>query len=234
MNKGKVYLIPCGLGGENEDVILPHETIEATHSLNEFIVEKEKTTRHFLKRINYPHPLNDLILHPLNKHTNPNEVSSYLSACKSGKSIGIISEAGCPAIADPGAIVVAMAHEQNIEVVPLVGPSSILMALMASGMNGQSFVFHGYIPKEKGDRTKFIKRMEGDAKSRKQSQIFMETPFRNNQLLDELLQTCNGITKLCIASNISTTKQKIVTKPIAQWKKHKPSLHKIPVVFVMY
>jgi len=133
-NKGKIFLIPCGLGGENESEILPAQTIALTNELDEFIVEKEKTARHFLKRIGYEKPLNDLILHPLNKHTQVNDVAGYLKSCKAGKDIGLISEAGCPAVADPGAAIVEIAHEAGIQVVPLVGPSSILMALMASGM----------------------------------------------------------------------------------------------------
>jgi len=233
-NKGKIFLIPCGLGGENESEILPAQTIALTNELDEFIVEKEKTARHFLKRIGYEKPLNDLILHPLNKHTQVNDVAGYLKSCKAGKDIGLISEAGCPAVADPGAAIVEIAHEAGIQVVPLVGPSSILMALMASGMSGQSFVFHGYIPKDKGERTRFIRRMESDAKSKKQSQIFMETPFRNNQILEEVLTTCSSLTKLCIACNISTPGEKINTKTIQEWKKSQVDLHKKPTVFVLF
>ena len=144
-----------------------------------------------------------------------------------------MSEAGCPAVADPGAKIVEIAHEKGVQVVPLVGPSSILMALMASGMNGQSFVFHGYIPKEKNERKKFIRRMENDARSQSQSQIFMETPFRNNQLLEEVLSVCNSDTRLCIAKGISTKQEKIITRPISRWIKALPNLHKVPTVFVL-
>jgi len=232
--KGKLYLIPCGLGGENESLILPPQTVSITNELDEFIVEKEKTARHFLKRIGYEKPLNDLILHPLNKHTIENDLAGYLKSCKNGKDIGLISEAGCPAVADPGAAIVNLAHEAGIQVVPLIGPSSILLALMASGMSGQSFVFHGYIPKDKGERTRFIRRMESGAKSKKQSQIFMETPFRNNQILEEVLSTCNVLTKLCIACNISTSGERIITKTVQDWKKSQIDLHKKPTVFVLY
>ncbi|MBD77758.1 MAG: SAM-dependent methyltransferase [Crocinitomicaceae bacterium] len=233
MTKGKLYLIPCGLGGENEMSILPAQTIEITHDLDEFIVEKEKTARHFLKRIEYPKPLNDLILHPLNKRTRVEELIGYLKSCLAGKNVGIISEAGCPAIADPGASMVELAHEAGIQVIPLTGPSSILMALMASGMSGQSFIFHGYIPKDKSERIKFIRQMERDAKNKRQSQIFMETPFRNHQILEEVLSTCNPNTKLCVASNISVSNERIATKTIQAWKKTKIDLHKKPSIFVI-
>ena len=233
-NEGKLYLIPCGLGGENESLILAPQTVSIANELDEFIVEKEKTARHFLKRIGYEKPLNDLILHPLNKHTIENNLAGYLKSCKNGKDIGLISEAGCPAVADPGAAIVNLAHEAGIQVVPLIGPSSILLALMASGMSGQSFVFHGYIPKDKGERTRFIRRMESDAKSKKQSQIFMETPFRNNQILEEVLGTCSSLTKLCIACNISTSGERIITKTVQDWKKSQIDLHKKPTVFVLY
>lgn len=232
--RGKLYLIPCGLGGENESEILPTQTIDFTNELGEFIVEKEKTARHFLKRIGYTKPLNDLILHPLNKHTDENVIAGYLQSCKNGKDIGLISEAGCPAVADPGAAIVDIAHENGIQVIPLVGPSSILMALMASGMSGQSFVFHGYIPKDKSERIRFIRQMEQDARRKKQSQIFMETPFRNNQILEEVLSTANSLTKLCIACNISTSGERINTKTIQEWKKSQIDLHKKPTVFVLY
>lgn len=233
-NEGKLYLIPCGLGGENESLILAPQTVSIANELVEFIVEKEKTARHFLKRIGYEKPLNDLILHSLNKHTIENNLTGYLKSCKNGKDIGLISEAGCPAVADPGAAIVNLAHEAGIQVVPLIGPSSILLALMASGMSGQSFVFHGYIPKDKGERTRFIRRMESDAKSKKQSQIFMETPFRNNQILEEVLSTCSSLTKLCIASNISTSGERIITKTVQDWKESQIDLHKKPTVFVLY
>ena len=233
-NEGKLYLIPCGLGGENESLILAPQTVSIANELVEFIVEKEKTARHFLKRIGYEKPLNDLILHSLNKHTIENNLTGYLKSCKNGKDIGLISEAGCPAVADPGAAIVNLAHEAGIQVVPLIGPSSILLALMASGMSGQSFVFHGYIPKDKGERTRFIRRMESDAKSKKQSQIFMETPFRNNQILEEVLSTCSSLTKLCIASNISTSGERIITKTVQDWKESQIDLHKKPTVFILY
>lgn len=233
MSKGKLYLIPCGLGGENERVIIPEQTKAIAGELDEFIVERDKTARHFLKRIDYPKPLNDLILHTLNKHSSREEVSTFLNACAQGKSVGIISEAGCPAVADPGAVVVAQAHELGIEVIPLIGPSSILLALMASGMSGQSFVFHGYIPKERFARVKFIKQMEHDGRAKRQTQIFMETPFRNNPLRDELLNTLNPKTKLCIACNIATPGQRINTKSVYEWKQHVPDLHKKPTVFVI-
>lgn len=232
MNKGKLFLIPCGLGGENEMDILPQETIAAVHKLTEFIVEKEKTARHFLKRIGYPHPLNDLILHPLNKHSDQFATSSYLNSALAGKNIGLISEAGCPAVADPGAVVVEIAHEKNIEVTPLVGPSSILLGLMASGKSGQSFVFHGYLPKDKSERIHKIRQMESASK-RSQTQIFMETPFRNDALMEDLLTTLNGASKLTIACNLSTAKQRITSNSIETLRKNTPKLSKQPTVFYL-
>lgn len=232
MSKGKLYLIPCGLGGNNESSILPPETIEIAHSLTEFIVEKEKTARHFLKRIGYPHPLNDLVLHPLNKHTIEHEIPSYLASSNEGGNIGLISEAGCPAVADPGARVVQLAHQSNIEVMPLVGPSSILLGLMASGKSGQSFVFHGYLPKDKSERTAKIKQMES-ASRRGQTQIFMETPFRNDALLSDLVQTLNGNSILTIATNLQTVNQKITSKSILRLKEALPTIGKMPTVFYL-
>lgn len=232
MAKGKLYLIPCGLGGENELDILPKGTIEAAHSLTEFIVEKEKTARHFLKRIGYPHPLNDLILHPLNKHSDDSNASSYLNNALEGRNIGLISEAGCPAVADPGALVVDIAHQKNVEVVPLVGPSSILLGLMASGKSGQSFVFHGYLPKDKSDRMHKIRQMES-ASRKGQTQIFMETPFRNDALLADLVNTLNENTKLTIACNLATSKQRISYLPIKKLKSNPPNLSKKPTVFYL-
>ena len=230
MAKGKLFLIPCGLGGDNEMEILPPSTIEVTHQLTEFIVEKEKTARHFLRRISYPHPLNDLVLHPLNKHSDEFATSSYLKSAVEGKDIGLISEAGCPAVADPGAAVVELAHEKNIEVVPLVGPSSILLGLMASGKSGQSFVFHGYLPKDKSERIQKIRQMESASK-RNQTQIFMETPFRNNALMEDLVNTLNGATKLTIACNLATSKQRITCKKMEFYKANPLNLSKQPTVF---
>ncbi|MCB0482181.1 MAG: SAM-dependent methyltransferase [Flavobacteriales bacterium] len=234
--KGKLYLIPCGLGGENEFEILPAQTLEIARNLSEFIVEREKTARHFLKRIGLKIPQNDLILHDMGKHAENQQFNQFLASCKAGKDIGVISEAGCPGVADPGAEIVKLAHEAGIEVVPLVGPSSILMALMASGMNGQSFAFHGYLPIDKGQRNQFIKMMENNAQRRNQqtTQIFMETPFRNNQLLEELLRTCHPNTQLCIACEISLPKGFCKTKSISDWKKAKVDLHKKPTIFLMF
>ena len=236
MANGKLYLIPCGLGGENEMEILAPQTISLAIQLKHFVVEKEKTARHFLKRIGITEirPLQEVELFPLNKHTTPEEYSSYLNPCMEGHSMGIISEAGCPGVADPGAEVVKLAHEKGIEVIPLVGPSSILLALMASGMSGQSFVFHGYLPKNIGERNRFVKTMEHEALSKKRTQIFMETPFRNNQFLGDILQTCNPNTKLGIAVNITLPNGSVKTKAIKEWKKQVPDLHKKPTIFMLY
>lgn len=234
--KGKLYLIPCGLGGENELELLPTQTLDIATNLTEFIVERDKTARHFLKRIGLKTPQNEIVLHDIGKHAESKQFPKYLAACKEGKDIGIISEAGCPGVADPGAEIVKLAHELNIEVVPLVGPSSILLALMASGMSGQSFTFHGYLPIDKGQRNQFIKMMENNTTKRNHSatQIFMETPFRNNQLLKELLRTCHTQTQLSIACDISLPTGFCKTKSILEWKKVKLDLHKRPTIFLLF
>jgi len=174
-----------------------------------------------------------LIFHKLDKDTSPEEVAELFSSIPKGEDIGVISEAGCPGIADPGALAVAYAHKNNIEVVPLVGPSSILLALMASGFNGQSFAFHGYLPIEKDLRTAAIKTLEKEALSKRQTQVFMETPYRNNKLLEDILKTCQPETKLCIAADLTSPKQFVKTKKIREWKEQLPDLNKRPTIFVL-
>ncbi|HSH68041.1 MAG TPA: SAM-dependent methyltransferase, partial [Bacteroidia bacterium] len=188
---------------------------------------------HYLKKAGLQRPLQDIILHPLNQHTPSQEISGYLKALSEGKNIGVISEAGCPGVADPGAEVVAIAHERHIRVIPLVGPSSILLALMASGFNGQSFTFHGYLPKERSERIKKLKELE-KATQKGQTQLFIETPYRNTHLLDDILQTCESTTLLCIACDITLPTEFIKTRRIAEWKKHIPDIHKKPTIFLVY
>jgi 16S rRNA (cytidine1402-2'-O)-methyltransferase len=234
LNKGNLYLIPCSLGESALDFILPAQVIEIIKSLNEFIVENEKTARKFLKEVGIIIPQSQLTIHEIDKH-NPNfNYGELLKNCESGKNIGLLSEAGVPAVADPGASVVKKAHEKNICVVPLVGPSSILLALMASGMNGQQFCFYGYLPKEKDVLVQKIKFLEKESQQKNQTQIFIETPYRNNQLLSEILKTCDTQTLLCIATDITLTSEKIITRKISDWKKLISDLSKKPTVFLLY
>jgi 16S rRNA (cytidine1402-2'-O)-methyltransferase len=232
--KGILYLIPTILGDTAETAdVLPQKINTIINEIDEYIVENEKSARHYLKKMGIKKPLQEIILHPLNQHTQPHEISSYLNSIGTGKNIGIISEAGCPGVADPGAEVVKLAHEKNIIVIPLVGPSSILLSLMASGFNGQSFAFNGYLPKERGERIKKIKDLEMLALRRNQTQMFIETPYRNMHLLEDLLANCDGNTKLCIACDITLPTEYIKTKTVATWKKQLPDLNKRPTIFLI-
>lgn len=233
MSLGKLYLIPTTLGDNAPMEVLPITVKQTIEFCNFFIVENEKTARRFIKKICPEKSQPDLNLFVLNKFTSVEEISHYLNPCKAGENIGIISEAGCPGIADPGAEIVALAHQQNIEVIPLVGPSSILLSVMASGLNGQSFAFNGYLPIDKNERKNTLKRLERRAKEEKQTQVFIETPFRNEALFQEMLQTLESSTKLCIACDITLSTQYIHTFPISIWKKQTISLHKRPTIFVI-
>lgn len=232
--RGKLYLIPTTLGDTEPLEVLPLSIKQVIENTTHFIVENEKTARRFIKRITPGKSQPSLILYTLNKYTGPEEFSSYLEPCFQGQDIGIISEAGCPGIADPGADVVALAHQKNIRVIPLVGPSSILLAMMGSGMNGQSFAFTGYLPIEKNERKKELKNLERRSRDHQQSQVFIETPYRNNKLLSDLLQGLKPDTRLCIAADITLPSEYIVTKPIASWKKSQPDLHKRPTIFIIH
>jgi 16S rRNA (cytidine1402-2'-O)-methyltransferase len=231
MIKGKLYLIPTPLSEEINTI--PDQVKDVVNSLDEFIVEDEKTARHWLKKIGIKAPLNTLKLHLLNEHTKESEISSLLLPLKEGRSLGLLSDAGCPAVADPGAELVRMAHEAGIEVIPLTGPSSVILALMASGLSGQSFCFSGYLPKERAARIKKIKELEQAALSRNQTQLFIEAPYRNHHVLEDLLNECNAGTMLCIAANISSKNEFIKTKTIGEWRKKVPDIQKIPAVFVI-
>ena len=233
MEYGILYLIPSDFG-EGSPNLLPASVIGIINTLNYFVVENEKSARHFLKRIGYTKSLNELHLFILNEHTDKNEIKKYLDPLFKGINIGILSEAGCPAVADPGSDIVSIAHDSGIKVKPLVGPSSILLALMASGFNGQNFIFHGYLPKEKNERIKKIQRIESEAINKNQTQIFIETPYRNNHLLKDIIDTCGKNTMLCIASDISLSNEFIKSLSINDWKKNLPDLNKRPTVFLIY
>ena len=230
---GKLYLIPTRLGENPPLEVLPLSIKKVVEELTHFIVENEKTARRFIKIISPKKSQGELTIYKLNKFTKAEEIPAFLSPCDEGISIGLLSEAGCPAIADPGASVVKLAHEKNIRVLPLVGPSSILLALMASGMNGQQFTFHGYLPIDKNERKKKIKQIERNAITNSASQIFIETPYRNDSVLKDLCQFLKSTTKVCIASDLSLSTETIIMKTVNDWKKIKTSINKRPTIFII-
>ena len=201
--------------------------------VNHFIVENEKTARRFIKKITPKKSQPSLTMMSLDKYADELEVRTYLDVCEQGVSVGLLSEAGVPAVADPGAAIVKLAHEKGIQVIPLVGPSSILMALMASGMNGQNFAFNGYLPIDKVERKKTVKELERLSKDKNQSQIFIETPYRNEKMFTDLKTALTPQTRLCIAVDISLPEEYIRTYTIAEWKKQSPDLHKRPAIFII-
>ncbi|MEM1124036.1 MAG: SAM-dependent methyltransferase [Bacteroidota bacterium] len=232
--KGKLYLIPTPLGEENGDHVLPRYVVEVIRQLDIFIAEKAKTARRYIKAINHPKAISELVFSELNKRIDYQEWSQYLKPAEMGNSIGLLSEAGCPGVADPGAEIVKLAHEKGIEVIPLVGPSSLLLALMASGMNGQSFAFHGYLSPKKERVGKDLKRLEQIAKREKQTQLFIETPYRNGQLVEQAFKVLGPQTRFCIAIDLTLPNEYIVTKTIAEWRTTRlPELHKRPAVFLL-
>jgi len=230
---GKLYLIPTTLGDTEPLEVLPISVKKVLEMTNEFIVENEKTARRFIKRVCPKKSQPDLILHPLNKFTDPADIPSFLDSCMEGKIVGLLSEAGCPAIADPGADVVKIAHDKNIQVRPLVGPSSILLAMMGSGFNGQNFTFNGYLPIDKSERKATIKRLEKLSHDYNQSQIFIETPYRNNKMLEDLSSTLHPNTNICVACDITLPTELIITKTAKYWSKNPVDLHKKPTIFVI-
>ncbi|GJQ04131.1 SAM-dependent methyltransferase [Capnocytophaga canimorsus] len=232
MEFGKLYLIPNLLGESTVDAVLPPQVASVVSSLTHFIVENEKSARKFIKQITPEKSQQSLNFYVINKHTQATEIPSFLYPCFLGFSVGVISEAGCPGIADPGSEVVSLAHQKNICVVPLVGPSSILLAMMASGLNGQSFAFNGYLPIDREQRKKTLKSLERKAREG-QTQIFIETPYRNDKMLADLLQTLQPNTLLCIASDITLPTETIKTQTISQWKKVKVDFQKRPTIFII-
>ncbi len=232
--KGKLYLIPVGLGGENPQNLLPSYNSIIIETLDEFIVENIRSARRYLRSIGYKKDFATVVFHVLDKHTSDRDIPGFLDSAKQGTNLGLLSEAGNPCIADPGNKVVRLAHENNIRVIPLVGPSSILLALIASGFNGQSFSFHGYLPVDRKARQHKIKELQELVVKKQQTQIFMETPYRNNALMQDLLSYCADSMLLSIASNISMPEEFIKTMSVEEWKKQTPDLHKKPSVFLLY
>ena len=232
MTTGTLYLIPVPLADNAAAKSFTPYLTDTINQINEYIVENSKTARRFLKEAGLQTPQSELIVHDYGKHNRDN-LSEFFTGLLNGKNVGLMSEAGCPGVADPGAEIVAYAHKKGIKVVPLVGPSSILLALMASGFNGQSFTFHGYLPIDKVQRSQKIKELENLSETNNQTQIFIETPFRNNPMLEEILRSCKPQTKLCIACNLTAEDEMVQTKSIAEWNKHVPDLHKKPAIFLL-
>ena len=231
---GTLYLIPCTLGDTPADQVLPLHVISIARKLQHFVVEQPKTARQFLSALKPEQPIQALHFATLNEHTAANELPELLVPLMAGHDVGIISEAGCPGIADPGANLVNLAHRNGIRVVPLVGPSSILLALMASGLNGQCFAFHGYLPIAEAERNKMISKLEAESARLKQTQLFIETPYRNDRMLSALLAQCRPETLLCVATDITLSGEQIQTRSIAQWKSQPmQQLNKRPSLFLL-
>lgn len=232
-NKGVLFLIPNTLGGESLTDIIPQGVIERVSSLRTFAVEEVKSARRLLRKMDRSFPIDDCTFHILSKQTKESDRIDMLMHLVNGTDVGVISEAGCPGIADPGAELVSLAHSQSLKVLPLVGPSSIFMALMSSGFSGQKFTFHGYLPKERKDRIKQLRDFEMDCKRNGTTHIFMDTPFRNMNVLDDLLNELGDFTYICIASNITLPSESIQTKTVLDWREQAYDLNKIPVIFII-
>ena len=228
---GTLYLVPTILSEEALHVI-PQNVFDITNKLTVFFVENEKTARRYLRKSGFTASFETTPILPLNEHTDMATVSTYVEYLKQGTDCALMSEAGVPAVADPGSVLVRFCHQNNIRVVPLVGPSSILLALMGSGLNGQQFHFHGYIPVKQPQRKQYIQHMEAETK-KGVTQIFIETPYRNNAILQDIISACNSDVILCIAYDLTGTKESIRTQPISYWKKHLPALEKIPAIFLL-
>jgi 16S rRNA (cytidine1402-2'-O)-methyltransferase len=230
---GNLYLIPTRLGDNAPLEVLPISVKKVIETVNDYIVENEKTARRFIKKISSGKSQASLNIHILNKYTELSELPSFLEACKRGKPVGLLSEAGCPGVADPGAEIVKIAHQNNIRVIPLVGPSSILLALMSSGMNGQNFAFNGYLPIDKGERKAKLKQLERLSAEQHQTQLFIETPYRNNKLLEDICATLQSQTRVCVACDITLPTEYIKTKTVEEWKRTTVDLHKRPAIFII-
>jgi len=228
-----LYLLPAPLGEVDFNLLFPPFNLEIINHIDHYIVEELRTARRLLRKMNINKPIAQLSFSLLNEHTKNVNLNEYLSPCLEGKPVGLLSEAGTPCIADPGNSVVAKAHQLGIEVIPLIGPNSIMLALMASGFNGQHFTFIGYLPVERQQLETEIRFLESLLKKNGQTQIFIETPYRNNHLLDSILTVCASETRLCVACNLATSEQWIKSQSVSKWRKEKNNLHKKPVVFLL-
>jgi len=231
---GTLYLIPVPLGPTAPQESLPANVLATVRPLTYFVVEQAKTARAFLKAAGTDTPLQELQLDELNEHTKADALDRLLTPLRAGHDVGLLSEAGCPAVADPGASLVALAQRENIRVVPLIGPSSLLLALMASGLNGQRFAFQGYLPAKEAERTKALRDLESESRKRKQTQLFIETPYRNQAMFEGILQTCLPTTQLTVATDLTLNSESVLTRTIAQWKKQTPpEIERRPTVFLL-
>lgn len=234
MSTGTLYLIPVPLGPVSPETQLHPAVLATIRPLTHFVVEQAKTARAFLKAAGTDTPLQLLQLEDLNEHTRSNAINRLLDPLRNGHDIGLLSEAGCPAVADPGADLVALAQQENIRVVPLVGPSSLLLALMGSGLNGQRFSFQGYLPAKDVDRSKTLKELESESRKRKQTQLFIETPYRNRAMFDAILKACQPGTRLTVATDLTLPGESVLTRTIEQWKKQTPpEIERRPTVFLL-
>ncbi len=229
--KGTLYLVPNTLGNPDTQITIPAIITEKINTISVYIVEDLRNARRYLKNLNRDIDIDRLTFHELNEHTPEAEIPGFLEKVLTGHDTAVISEAGLPGVADPGAAVVRIAHEKGITVVPLTGPSSILLSLMASGLNGQTFTFHGYLPVKKPERIRKLKEIETVVSRTGATQLFIEAPYRNNALLDDLLNHCNPATQLCIAADLTLDTEFVRTLTVKEWKKNKPALHKRPVIF---
>lgn len=229
-----MYLLPVTLGDTAVERVLPSYNREVILQIKYFIVEDVRSARRFLKKVDASIDIDKLTFFELNKHTQPEVISGYLQPLVEGHSMGVVSEAGCPAVADPGADVVAIAQRKQLKVVPLVGPSSIILSVMGAGFNGQNFAFNGYLPIDPSERARRIKELENRVYSEDQTQLFIETPYRNRKLLEEILHVCRPQTRLCIAANITCEGEYIRTRTVKEWKGRLPELNKIPCIFLIY
>lgn len=231
---GTLFLIPTVLAPGTSGQVLAPQVRETIGRLDYFFTENVRTARRFISELKTGRAIDDITFYELHKDTPERETAAHLQRLSEGLDAGVLSEAGCPGVADPGAVAVRLAHRLGIRVAPLVGPSSILLALMGSGFSGQSFAFHGYLPIDRGERARAVRQLEKEALQKDQTQIFMETPYRNNQLLEELLRTCGPQTPLCIASQLTAPDQIIRTLTVREWQQQPPDLHKKPTVFLLY
>lgn len=233
ISQSKLYLIPNLIGDVEPELVLPAVLPKIVESLKHFIVEDVRNARRYLRKLSKNIVIDELTFYVLNKHASQEEISTYLNACVKGLDIGLISEAGLPCVADPGNVIVEMAHRRNIRVVPIAGPSSIYMALMASGLNGQNFAFNGYLPVENNLKIRKLKELEQKVYKDQQSQIFMDTPYRNNKMFSDIMSNLNSNTYLCVAVNVSCEDEFIKTMKIKDWKTNAPDLHKKPCIFII-
>jgi 16S rRNA (cytidine1402-2'-O)-methyltransferase len=234
MKKGALYLIPVPLAEGSAEKVIPPFHHQLINKLHTYIVENEKTARHWLKVMELKTQQSELNIHVYGKHSERNDLGLYFKELEAGQDVGLMSEAGSPAVADPGADIVAEAHRRKIPVYPLSGPNSIILALMASGFNGQNFTFHGYLPIDKPARAKKIKELESNSARLRQTQIFIETPYRNNQMLEDILQACDPATELCVACNLTGEEEEVLSLQVSKWKQIKTDFHKKPAIFLLF